>query len=275
MVHRPSMLARPEVVKESFFLKMLQRLPPAVVAEIQKHFTWFECWKIYRVCRWTRDHFHPNRLPEALRYAGVLYAEQYYGRYNQPDTSDHSSTMTKRSNDVKKGPQWFACYHCYTIKGFEHFELYKWNIAAKEADHSDEDSTYPTSTPRLRQEYTPPPSAPTGNPHYDPTLTRSGLAAAARNGRRASTAHSSESYGKSDPPRVKETYGIRRYCVDCGLSKRIYRPGDSVDLHRPVGKGMESIWICGCWKIRWRSNDIKCLDCGVHVPLDRSNRRAS
>ncbi|KAK4136626.1 hypothetical protein BT67DRAFT_432436 [Trichocladium antarcticum] len=264
-----SMIARPESPKESFLLKMLQRLPAVVVAEIHKNLTWFECWKVYRVCRWMRDHFHPDRLPEDMRFAGVFYAEQYYGRYGQPDTPDHSPTVTKRSADNKKGPPWFACYHCYTIKGFEHFELYKWNITSKEGAHSEGNS------PRLKQEYTPPSTpTPTGNPHYDPTLTRSSLAAAARNGRQTSSTLSIHREGSPKPenPRIRETWGIRRYCLDCGLSKRIYQPNDLIELRKQI-KPREAAWVCGCWKIRWRPERLHCADCGYHTPLSMTPRR--
>ena len=274
LAHRAPVTTRQAPPKESLFLKMLQRLPPEIIAEIHKNFTWLECWKIYRVCRWFRDNFHPNRLPDDKKIEGLLDAERFYKRYDNPSANLRNST---------KGPPWFACYHCFTIKGFEHFERFKWKISTREAADSDSEdeekqknvqreySTPPTGQQQQQQQqhHTGQPSSvpPTGNPYYDPTLTGSIMAA-----RRASRERASRE-SSQDLQRADETFGIRRFCIPCGLRKRYYRPGDVIEYHNAPERGAAA-WVCRCWKLRWLSDlDIKCGDCGDLVSLSGPARR--
>ncbi|KAK4218269.1 hypothetical protein QBC37DRAFT_395953 [Rhypophila decipiens] len=145
-------------------------------------------------------------------------------------------------------------------------------------------SSLPT-TPRQRKR-----SLPTANPYYDPTLTRSSLLqaqAAARNnnrsnspaatptpgstaGRRGSgqaTAEASNSSGadasglSSDMGRVKSTWGIRRFCIDCGMKNEFYKPTDLIQVH---GERGVVNWVCACLRVRVRSVAPSCPDCGLH-----------
>ncbi|KAL2017649.1 hypothetical protein VTK56DRAFT_1863 [Thermocarpiscus australiensis] len=301
--HRLSIMATPEIPKESSLLKNLQRLPSGVISEIQKNFTWLECWKIYRVCRWFRDNFHPNRLPEDAKLAGMLYVERFYPDYHDGPRSLVSSQggapKKNPSGSKPKPPKWFGCYHCFTIKGFEHFELSTWGRKGSNSeDEADFDDSETESAPKARrgqrQACLPSPSPPsppsnsasTRNPHYEPGLTRSSIqaaaaAAAASSGRRArggapssnnnnkTAAATGESASSSSlPRRVAETWGIRRFCIDCGIRMRLYRPLDLIDLHNK-----EAVWVCKCWKLRRRPAELKCRDCGSLIPLWSPSRR--
>ncbi|KAK3987010.1 hypothetical protein QBC44DRAFT_332047 [Cladorrhinum sp. PSN332] len=301
-----SVRARPEPPRESMFLKGLQKLPSHVIERIHSSFTYLECWKVYAVCRWFNDRFHPYNLPDDDKIAGVRYAEQYYRRYFPGRATSISADGRTREYDSKH-PGCFGCYHCFRIRGPEHFELFKWNNQRE--DEQDTSDAEPSSTPKQSQLTLPPPpnglSSSSRNPHYDPTLTRSNMAAAANKNRRASragsagttcssstttttatttattttntntnknTSNTSQHGGSmpsTDSPRIKETWGIRRFCIQCGIAKRYYHPGDLIELCKPK----EAVWVCQCWKIHKRPAEIKCLDCDSFIPLSTPNRR--
>ncbi|KAK3388889.1 hypothetical protein B0T20DRAFT_87982 [Sordaria brevicollis] len=122
-------------------------------------------------------------------------------------------------------------------------------------------------------------SALTSNPHYDPSVTRSSLAAAAassrgQNGgarRGGNASHSSSgTYSSSDQsPRIQETWGIRRFCIDCGIKKKFYRPGVLIELH----KEKNAVWVCDCWVTHKRPQELDCKVCKKILPLSTPNRR--
>ncbi|KAM7206707.1 hypothetical protein V8F33_000350 [Rhypophila sp. PSN 637] len=142
-------------------------------------------------------------------------------------------------------------------------------------------SSLPT-TPRPRN-----PSLPTANPYYDPTLTRSSLLqaqAAARNNNRSNSPATTPTPGSmagrrgsgqaaqveasgdasglsSDMGRVKSTWGIRRFCIDCGMRKKFYKPTDLIQVH---GERGVVNWVCACLRVRVRSVAPSCLECGLH-----------
>ncbi|KAJ4296985.1 hypothetical protein N0V88_003901 [Collariella sp. IMI 366227] len=186
----PNRILRPAVSVEAknentCLVKGLQNLPPEVIFDIQKLVGWFDGWKAYRICRWFRVNFHPDRLPAELKLVGVLEAEQRYGRYG---CDEFDQPGAKRPDG--KTPPWYACYHCFTFQSFHHFELHNHhNKTPKKADNSpNDDSQSNHSSPRIKSEHTYSPqqaaTTPPANPHYDPTLTGSRLAAQARlNGR--------------------------------------------------------------------------------------------
>ncbi|KAK4228532.1 hypothetical protein QBC38DRAFT_150331 [Podospora fimiseda] len=293
--------AKLEPARESTLLKGLQKLPPDVIDKIHQSFTYLECWKIYAVCRWFHDKFHPHKLPADDKVAGVRYAEQYYRRYFPGRATSTSADGRTREYDSKY-PGSFGCYHCFRILGPQNFELFKWNNQREEQDQ--ESVVDEESTPKQSQKALPPPPPPaqtpsessssSRNPHYDPTLTRSNIVAAAaanNKNRRASRAGSTGTASSSsttatatttkpasqqggslpstDSPRIKETWGIRRFCIQCGIAKRYYRPGDLIELCSPK----EAVWVCKCWKIHNRPSEIKCLDCDSFIPLSTPNRR--
>ncbi|GAB1310221.1 F-box domain-containing protein [Madurella fahalii] len=296
LVHSSSMLARSETPGESLLLKMLRNLPLDVIREIQRYVGWFQCWKLYRVNRWFRDNFHPSKLPENDKISGVLYTEQCYGRYDESSSSSSSASSTANSpprRNESKSPKWFGCYHCFAIKDFEHFERFTWTNAPEDAGSKgpEEESTEAAVTRPLLPPPLPAPtvattlpSSATSNPHYCPGLTRSSLTAAAGNGHRSSASKAANSttngsgggrsLSPSHPPsRILATWGVRRFCIDCGVKKRFYRPGDVIELHKPVNS-KEALWVCGCWKLHWRRPlDLKCVACGWHVPLSTPTGR--
>ncbi|KAK4171722.1 hypothetical protein QBC36DRAFT_89404 [Triangularia setosa] len=273
----PLLHYRQEVRGPSLFLKGLQSLPPHIIDKIHKSFTYLECLQVYAVSRWFKENFHPSNLSVEDKIAGVRYAEQYYRRYFPGRASSSNTNGNGREYDSKH-PGSFGCYHCFKIKGPEHFEQFKWNNHPDDEDSRETGPSTTTSRPGAASALTS--YSLTGNPHYDPSLTRSSVTAAANNSRRVSRAESAGSPASSstapggsvpstDSPRIKDTWGIRRFCVDCGIKKQYYRPGDLIELC----KSKEAVWVCQCWKIHWRPAEIKCNDCGSFIPLSTPSRR--
>ncbi|KAK3329516.1 hypothetical protein B0H66DRAFT_28401 [Apodospora peruviana] len=204
----------------------------------------------------------------------------------------------------------FGCYHCFRMKSPENFELFRWHCQSEEddRDHSggddDADSTSTataastsssisaTTTPKQRHY-----SLPTSNPHYDPTITRTSIlqekaaaaaaAAAAKNRRSGSpsttltrTAGSGTVLGDggSGGPgaattRVK-SFGIRRFCVDCGVRKRYYKPRDMIELHGAREReSVRALWVCSCWQINVKPSVIRCEVCGDNMTFEAGGRR--
>lgn len=288
-----SMPTRPETPKEeSLFMRFLQNLPPNVIFQLQRHVGWFHCWKLARVNHWCREHFHPDRLPEEDKIAGLLYAEQNWGRYDEKPSS--VAVAGPRKNGKTRDPTWFGCYHCFTPREAHFFELTTWNHSSQDNNDSEEEAT--SSAPQSQSPPPLPPSSqavsttltilppnPQSNPHYWPGLTRSSLAASAsRATRRASstsstdgsTTSSSGNPASSSRPsfRAQKTWGQRRFCIECGVRKRFYEPGDVIELQKPL-KPNDAMWVCKCMRLHSRPQDVRCLDCGMHVPLSRPGRK--
>jgi hypothetical protein len=250
----------------------MEQLPLDVIRNIQVMVGWEDCWNVYLTNRWFRVHFDPSNLPEETRLIGLLNMERSHGGHGGEDSDAPSS----RKSD-SKGPSWLGCYHCYRPKKFECFELFKWgNSSSKGADDADGHKTTRYKSPSRKQGHpyspastssgrTPPPA----NPHYDPSLTRSSLTAAASRSRRPSPDAADSCSNIS--PRIKETWGVRRFCVDCGLNKGYYGPGDLIDVQRP-NEAKLARWVCRCRQLHKRPRDTKCSGCGDIVPLSCPRR---
>jgi hypothetical protein len=248
--------------KKSMLLETLQQLKPETIADLREMLGWETCHDIYNLCRFFRENFHPSKLSEDAGVLGVLEAERNYGRR---DSEDSGASKPKRSN--AKVPSWLGCYHCYMLKPFPFFELFRYSTE----DEADEDTLSRHSTPTTKREPSSSPrsTSPTllpvsNNPYCDPNLTRSSLMEeAARNGRRGAGGQSCSRPNR----RVKDTLGLRRFCVECGVRKRLYKPGDVIDLQKAT-KGNETLWVCQCRKLLRRAGDeVRCQDCGSTAPL--------
>jgi hypothetical protein len=218
------------------------KLPENVIDEIRKYLTWDDCRRAYQVSRWFRDNFHPNKLTEEEKTAGLLNEEKNH-----------------------KHEGYFACYHCFTFKGLEHFELSPLRgTTVKNCDDDEQSTTSPspfhTST------------APTSNPHYDPNLTGTSLKVAAARKARLPNSSTSTAVTSDMDQRMKETWRVRRFCIDCGLWNRWYRPGDVIELRKPLERG-QGYWVCRCWRFHLRPDAVRCEDCHAHIPLSRPARR--
>ncbi|KAK4157779.1 hypothetical protein C8A00DRAFT_29317 [Chaetomidium leptoderma] len=294
----------PDGPKESPGLRRLRSLPPHIVAMIREYVGWFDSLNAYLANRWFRQNFHPDDFPLDMKDTGMLYAEQRYGRYHESD----DAPSPKKSNG--KCPPWFGCYHCFRIKTLDNFELYKWASPAKGGgggdDASSDDAMSSMSSARRRQSHTPPSTTTTAsrlltpptNPHYDPSLTRSMLRASStsdhhhhhnnsnnnnNNGRSrhrrtspdTDDAASSSSDAMMDR-RAKQTYGVKRYCIDCGLKRGFYEPGDYIETHEPAKKGKDynrkGIWVCKCRKFHELPNNVECGECRGFTPLCKRRR---
>lgn len=246
--------------------KFLKALPPNVIYEILKLIGWADCWSAFHTSQMFRAAFDPHKLPYVTKLASLLDVERSCGHW---DCEDSDAPKSKKGS--KKAPRWLACYHCFTRKRFERFEQFKWGTSiSKKADDTQQSTRRRGSTPAVKQEpaYTSPsPSSgrtpPPDNPHYDPTLTGSNLrASAASRGPHASPDRDGSS------PRIKETWGIRRFCIECGLKKGLYRPGNLIEVQDPKNP-RAAFWVCSCLKIFERSKNTNCDDCGNYAPLSR------
>ncbi|KAL2126319.1 hypothetical protein VTI74DRAFT_1183 [Chaetomium olivicolor] len=276
-LHRQAMVHKQEAKQESWFLKGMKSLPSDVIFEIQKKVGWIDCWKAYRICQWFRENFHPNRFPEDMKLAGMLEAEQ--NNYGRGGSDDSDGAGSRRVDG--KSPPWFGCYHCFTFKGFDRFELRKHHSSSsKEPNDAQEHDQSDSPSPRVKsgEARTPASSTalsptPPANPHYDPSITGSSLAAA-RHNRRISGAVTGAGRAISNncSDRRKGAETARRFCLDCGLRLKYYRPGDLIEVHRPPESG-GAAWVCRCEKLYWRPLDIKCPVCGDNVPYSKPEGR--
>ncbi len=265
MVHTPE---PPTVENEDLPVgKFLKELPPNVIYEILKLIGWVDCWSAFHTCQMFRANFNPHKLPYDTKLATLLDVERSCGTW---DCDDSDAPKAKKAN--KKPPsRWLACYHCFTRKRFEHFEQFKWGTStSKKTDDTKQSTRRRDSTPTIKQEpgYTSPSSSSyrtpsPANPHYDPTLTGSSLrASAASRGPRTGPDRDGSS------PRIKETWGIRRFCIECGLKKGFYRPGNLIEVQDPSNT-KAAYWVCSCRKLFERSRNTRCDDCGNYAPLSR------
>ncbi|KAK4129372.1 hypothetical protein N657DRAFT_71507 [Parathielavia appendiculata] len=192
----------------------------------------------------------------------LLEAERNPGHSN----SEESGT-SKPGKSNSKEPWGLACYHCLKLKLYHQFELmHRGPPSAREAGDADEETETRSSTPgttKRERSGTPPASSTSpSSGYYDPTVTRASLKeSAARNGRRAGQACARSN------PRIKKTYGIRRFCIQCGLRLGIYEPRDVIEVQRPRWPG-EAYWICDCRKLLRRDGEeARCEDCNSCAPF--------
>ncbi len=247
--------------------KCLKELPPNVIYEILKLIGWVDCWSAFHTCQMFRANFDPHKLPYALKLATLLDVERSCGTW---ECEDSDAPKPKKGN--KKPPsRWLACYHCFTRKRFEHFEQFKWGTStSKKADDTKQSTRKRSSTPavKLEQGYRSPSTSSVrtpspANPHYDPTLTGSSLrASAASRGPRTGPDRDGSS------PRIMETWGVRRFCIECGLKKGFYRPGNLIEVQDP-NNPKAAYWVCSCRNLFERSQKTTCDDCGNYAPLSR------
>ncbi|KAG7293235.1 hypothetical protein NEMBOFW57_003281 [Staphylotrichum longicolle] len=273
LIQSPPMVREPSRPPTPRPMGLLKQLPAEAVKNIRMMVGWEDCWNVCQANHWFRENFHPDLFTEEGKLLGLLDAERLYGRHGAED-SDMPSSRKSDGNE----PPWLGCYHCYRRKPYEAFELFKWaNSSSKNAHDADETKTRRYKSPSQKQghpyspastssERTPPPA----NPHYDPSLTRSGLtAAAASRGHRTSPDAADNCSNIS--PRIKETWGVRRFCVECGLDKGYYNPGDLIDVQRPKEAKLAR-WVCRCRRLHERPRDTKCSGCGDIVPLSCPRR---
>ncbi|KAK1755250.1 hypothetical protein QBC47DRAFT_212506 [Echria macrotheca] len=243
-------------------------LPMALLCEITKHLGYLDLIRLSQVNRLLHARVDPSQASEQEKTSFLLNAEREYERYSLRAANSAGRGVGQGGRDSGA----LSCFHCFKIKGPGEFELFRYNgVDGPDDNESD------TSTVAPRQE-TPPASNPqSSNPHYDPSLTRSSLLAQNRSSGSGSMDLSS--------PRVRETLGIRRFCIECGVRKGYYPPGSLIELRSEKpgrgrkGGGDERVrdrpakWICKCLNIHLRNGDSKCIPCGTMVPL--SNPRTS
>ncbi|KAM7193568.1 hypothetical protein V8F20_008341 [Naviculisporaceae sp. PSN 640] len=273
-------IAAPHVQVDTEF--RLARLPPEVISVLRTHVGYLESRKLLRLNRWFKENFDASLFSDDEKVAGVYEAENYFKRYYINSRNNNTNSQQKNSNNNQMIAPFapapsdsFACYHCYKMKSPENFELFSWHSTANReeregAEGATASSSMP-STPRPRK-----PSLPTSNPYYDPTITRSSILqaqAAARNNSRdrrtgqqqpgpPSGAGTTGPEGiSSDLGRVTSTWGIRRFCIDCGMKKKFYKPTDLIQVH---GERGVVNWVCACLRVRIRSVAPSCPDCGLH-----------
>ncbi|KAH8202715.1 hypothetical protein TruAng_003091 [Truncatella angustata] len=55
---------------------------------------------------------------------------------------------------------------------------------------------------------------------------------------------------------------LRRYCINCGLERGYYQPGDTLKK-----RDQTDIWICKCKQINDKATTIFCNRCAMNMPL--------
>ncbi|KAK0746445.1 hypothetical protein B0T18DRAFT_390893 [Schizothecium vesticola] len=220
------------------------------------------------VNRWFHHHIAQNNfamVPGEQKHRLVLYAETNYKRYfprtGGPEGGQGLSDGASQANSL-------GCYHCFKIKGPAEFELFRYNTT-EEAEEPERDRA--TQSQRST-------GLSTTNPHYDPSITRSSIRASSRD------ASTNRAIIDQSSPRIKETWGIRRFCIDCGVRKQYYRPGALIELRneKPAkekkgkqdardGKdGKEAKWVCDCLFVHKRPEVLQCRDCGMMTPFSQN-----
>ncbi|KAK4105650.1 hypothetical protein N658DRAFT_483098 [Parathielavia hyrcaniae] len=231
--------------------------------------------------------------------ASLLEAERNFGR-SDPEKSGTSKPTRKSDSKVPPG---LACYHCLKMKSYHKFELVNHKSSSstgrEQAGDTDEDAAEtrthsPTPAPTTTRERSGTPSSSlssssssstassthypslgqpfsNANPHYAPTLTRTSLSAAARNGSggHGGSGGGTGGHGSSSRQnqRVKKTFGVRRFCIPCGLWQGFYRPRDVIEVQRPT-RPNEAYWVCDCRRLLRRDGEeVRCEDCGSCAPF--------
>jgi hypothetical protein len=208
-------------------------LPQSVLQNIVSHLGYLDVIRLSRVNRWLHAHVDLGKVPEEEKIALMLRAEQEYKRYSLRTSAPSAPEV----DHVGRDSGYLACYHCFKMKPPREFELFRYN-PLEDGDDNETEASTPGQTPAL---------PPTSNPHYDPSITRSSL------GKKTEKTN----YDQSSP-RIKETWGTRRFCIPCGVEKGFYKPGTLIELRseKPGGKerkgrkgekeGKEAKWICNC-----------------------------
>jgi len=209
-------------------------LPLELLQQITRNLSYLDVIRLSRVNRYLNAHVDPLTVSEQERVCFILMAEREYERYSLRAGSSSGPGGGQAGRDSG----WLSCYHCFKIKGPAEFELFRYN-GTEQPEESDTDASSPRQTPA---------AVPSSNPHYDPTLTRSSL---------ARTMACGPGFADQSSPRVKETWGIRRFCIECGVKKGYYQPGSLIELRSDKpGRGVkgrrddkeskEAKWICNC-----------------------------
>ncbi|KAK0631737.1 hypothetical protein B0T14DRAFT_9424 [Immersiella caudata] len=229
----------------------------SILQNIVSHLGYLDVIRLSLVNRWLYSHVDPEKVPEEEKIALMLRAEQEYRRYSLRTSAPSAPEV----DHVGRDSGHLACYHCFRMKPPREFELFRYNLVDEGEDNETESST-PGQTPA------PPP---TSNPHYDPSITRSSL------GKRTEKTNFDQS-----SPRIKETWGTRRFCIPCGVKKGFYKPGALIELRseKPGGKerkgrkgdkeGKEAKWICNCYKIHKKPETLVCDGCNGLTPMSQN-----
>ena len=194
------------------------------------HLDYLDVIRLSQVNRWLYNAIKiADWVPEEDKIALVLKAEQEYKRYSLRTSSAPDLDHLGRDSG------YLGCYHCFRMRPHCEFELMRYQ-GSEELEDGDSEVPAPRKTPRLHE---------TSNQYYVPGITRSSIVP------------QSKSFSDQTSPRVKETWGTRRFCIECGVRKKYYRPGALIDLRsEKQGKetrgrkgdkeGKEAKWICKC-----------------------------
>ncbi|KAK3939653.1 hypothetical protein QBC46DRAFT_262651 [Diplogelasinospora grovesii] len=249
----------------------LQQLPIHILLEIQKHLGYLGSISLKCVNRYFKEIIDPTLCSVDDKIEGVMYAEQnfrqhYPGRLSALPAGDER--RGKREWELKN-PGNFGCYHCFRVLAPEQFELFKWNITVDRTEDSNEDE----GAVQLNIDSLAP-----NHHHSSSSLSGVGMGmgmgmgiGGSATGTTATACLTGADYCIS--PRVKSTWGVRRFCIPCGIRLKFYKPGDLIYLQRASRD--QAAWICHCWKTHVRPAELSCQDCGSFVPLSTPTRRRS
>jgi len=271
--HASTMLQQ-EPYEGLFDIEYMKRLPESIIERIKMYLRWRDCLIAYTSCRFFRDKFNPDSLPYEVRRNGLRDLERF------PDDNEDQSVMKRSAESKKKKITWYGCYGCLRPKPLRCFELYKWNnkpireyeILGNNNTNNPRRVRDRSNSPQLSSSTTTQGVPPTGNPHYDPSLTRTSLMAANKGHRNLH--HSGDDPSNSDLRRIRDTWGKLRLCVECSLACGVYKPLDTIDLVQPQPDGTSGYWVCRCVKLHRRGvnaprAEIQCSTCHAIAPLSR------
>jgi len=231
-------------------------LPLSILQNITSHLSYLDVIRLKWVNKWLYTHISLELVPEEEKIALMLKAEQEYKRYSLRTSAPSAPEV----DHVGRDSGYLACYHCFSMKPAQEFELFRYN-GSEDVDENDGEASTPSQTPAPPPP--PPPPPPTSNPHYDPsnphydpTITRSSIASSKMKTSKSKT--SNQTLSDQFSPRIRETWGTRRFCIPCGVKKGFYKPGALIELRSEKAGGKERRgkkgdkegkdvkWICEC-----------------------------
>ncbi|KAK5663562.1 hypothetical protein OQA88_3993 [Cercophora sp. LCS_1] len=236
--------------------------PLEILNRITRHLGYLDGIRLSQVNRWLHGHVNLVLVPEEEKTSFILNAEREYERYSlRPAASSAPGGRGGRDSGH------LSCYHCFKIKDPGEFELFRYNDTDQIMKGGDSNPSTPRSRPK---------TLPTSNPHYDPSITRTSILA------KAKPATPGLGSGNQSSPRIRETWGIRRFCIDCGVQKGYYKAGALIELRssgpakerrgRKDEHGKDQIeakWICQCLKVHKKPRAIRCDVCGSLTPFSQ------
>ncbi|KAK5651298.1 hypothetical protein OQA88_12642 [Cercophora sp. LCS_1] len=213
--------------------------PSNVLSKIVSHLGYLDVIRLAQTNRWLHDHVKPDEVDAGKKGEFILNADIGYKK------------CSPRQTIRQYCPDFLACYHCFRIKGYAEFERPQYP-----SDKVDRFATEATSSAAVA-----PLQAPTHlklNPFYDPSITATSLA----------KLRPKAPVRLAPSPLAQRTWGIRRFCIPCGVRKGYYGRMTVIDVQGDTpGRRPANKWTCRCpRKVHRGKPAIRCRDCKAYKP---------